>query len=625
MLREGKENRRRRKKLRAGAKEAMTEERKAEAALVRRLGEDPQKGMEEAVGKYTGLLWTLASSYLENPEDVKECVNEAFMALYEHRERYNPMLGSLTAFLGGIVRNIAVSRFRKNALREGVRLKEDPIDPTDCIAQAETSADVEQAIACLKPEDGEIIRKKYYGGMTVQEIAASMGLPYETVKKRHQRILRKLKKLLMVLVILSTLIAMTACAYMMLRYFGIVPGYGVSTDPKAPVYVLESPPERRGGYTIENAFLLNRRLYIRIRTEREINDMLAHAEGLMIEGETWGACGFSMAQCPEGGTLLELDYAWEEPESPPLGVLPENEKSTEGYSSAETLDISLNLDGTPVEFELVKPEVEEVEAHSHEIGRHGGLLAIPRLEDGRLIVGIYALNTGEETILTNLLRGVHMEGLTGVVTVEDEEGREQEGECLYKASLNNGKFFYDWDFGPAEPGRYHLHVPYVYLSAPLEETIEFELDLEQNSWESWTVPVMGGTLSLEDFRRIDPPLGELIEGSSITAEEGCRYWALKLRYESEEDLTLTSCLTSKAASAVEEEFRQARLEGHELEKESCHVTSLTCLPEENCVEMLLAAWPECPSKVRLEVKGPLSLRWDHSFDLPLKVKEESGK
>lgn len=603
----------------------MTEERKAEAALVKRLGEDPQKGMEEAVGKYTGLLWTLASSYLENPEDVKECVNEAFMALYENRERYNPTLGSLKAFLGGIVKNIAVSRFRKNAVREGLRLKEDPVDPTDCIAQAETSADVERAIASLKPEDGEIIRKKYYGGMTVQEIALSMGLPYETVKKRHQRILRKLQKLLMVLVILGALILMTACAYMMLRYFGIVPGYGVSTDPRSPVYVLESSPKRRGDYTIENAFLLDRRLYIRIRTEREINDMLSHAENLLIEGETWGPCGFSMVQCPEGGTLLELDYAWEEPESPPLGALPESSDSVEGYGEMETLDIALNLDGTPVEFELIKPEIEEIEAHSHEIGRHGGLLAIPRIEDGRLVVGIYALNTGEESIMTSLLRGVHMEGLTGTVTVEDEEGRELEGECQYAASLNNGKFFYDWDFGPAEPGKYHLHVPYVYLSAPLEETIEFELDLAQNGWESWTVPVMGGTLSLDDFRRIHPLQGELIEGSSTIAEEGCRYWALKLRYEPEEDLTLTSCLTTKAASAAEEAFRQAQLEGRELERESFHVSSLTYLPEENCVEMLLAAWPESPSKVRLEVKGPLSLRWNRSFDLPLKVREESGK
>lgn len=626
MLREGKENRRKWKIPHAGEKEAMTEERKAEAALIKRLVEDPQRGMEEAVEKYTGLLWTLAGSYLENPEDIKECVNEAFMALYENRERYNPTLGSLKAFLGGIVKNIAVSRFRKNAVREGLRLNGDPVDPTDCIAQAETSADIERAIAALKPEDGEIIRKKYYGGMTVQEIAQSMGLPYETVKKRHQRILRKLQKLLMVLIILGALILMTACAYMMLRYFGIVPGYGVSTDPRSPVYVLASSPERCRDCTIENAFLLDRSLYIRIKTECEINEMLSHVDNLLIEGKTWSPCGFSMVQCPEGGTLLELDYAWEEPEGPPLGALPESSDSAEGYGSMETLDITLNLDGTLIEFELVKPEIEEIRAYSHEIGRHGGLLAIPRIEDGRLLVGIYALNTGEESIMTSLLRGVHMEGLTGTVTVEDKEGRKLEGECQYEASLNNGKFFYDWDFGPAEPGEYDLHVPYVYLSAPLEETIEFELDLEQDSWESWAVPVTGGTLSLENFRRIYPLQGEVIEGSDMIAEEGCRYWALKLRYEPEEDLTLTSCLITKATSTTEEEeVQRAQLEGRELERESFRISSLTDLPEENCVEILLAAWPESPSKVRLEVKGPLSLRWNRSFDLPLTVKEEPGK
>ena len=51
MLREGKENRRKWKIPHAGEKEAMTEERKAEAALIKRLVEDPQRGMEEAVEK----------------------------------------------------------------------------------------------------------------------------------------------------------------------------------------------------------------------------------------------------------------------------------------------------------------------------------------------------------------------------------------------------------------------------------------------------------------------------------------------------------------------------------------------------------------------------------------------
>ena len=54
--------------------------------------------------------------------------------------------------------------------------------------------DLEEAIASLKPEEAELIRMKYFDGMTIREIAASLNLPYETVKKRHQRSLHKLRR-----------------------------------------------------------------------------------------------------------------------------------------------------------------------------------------------------------------------------------------------------------------------------------------------------------------------------------------------------------------------------------------------------------------------------------------------
>lgn len=62
-------------------------------------------------------------------------------------------------------------------------------------------------MAVLKPEDLDIIRMKYYGGMTIQEIADSLGLPYETVKKRHQRSLSKMHlAMIAVLVLLLALL-----------------------------------------------------------------------------------------------------------------------------------------------------------------------------------------------------------------------------------------------------------------------------------------------------------------------------------------------------------------------------------------------------------------------------------
>ena len=99
---------------------------------------------------------------------------------------------------------------------------------------------MERALAALDPADQEILRLKYYQGMTAREIAVSLGIPYETVKKRHQRGLKKLLRLLALGLVIAVLAAaLAACAYLILRHLGFVPGYGVNASQELPLYTLE--------------------------------------------------------------------------------------------------------------------------------------------------------------------------------------------------------------------------------------------------------------------------------------------------------------------------------------------------------------------------------------------------
>lgn len=79
------------------------------------------------------------------------------------------------------------------------------------IAKAELRTDIERAMKFLKPNELQVIRMKYYDGMSVREIAESLDLPYETVKKRHQRSILKLGKSLMITLVL--IFILTACVY----------------------------------------------------------------------------------------------------------------------------------------------------------------------------------------------------------------------------------------------------------------------------------------------------------------------------------------------------------------------------------------------------------------------------
>ena len=172
----------------------------------------------ELFRQYGPLIWKIVSAYLDNPDDIQECVNDTFCELYLHSERYDPEKGSYAAFLSAAARNKAIDKYRKNLIlssgfpsvsanpgfrrtpgavsgtaEKRLALEEFPA-PDDMAEKIAQRLDLEEAIASLKPKDAELIRMKYFDGMTIREISASLELPYETVKKRHQRALHKLRR-----------------------------------------------------------------------------------------------------------------------------------------------------------------------------------------------------------------------------------------------------------------------------------------------------------------------------------------------------------------------------------------------------------------------------------------------
>ena len=175
-------------------------------------------------------------------------------------------------------------------------------------------------------------------------------------------------------------------------------------------------------------------------------------------------------------------------------------------------------------------------------------------------------------------------------------------------------------------------MPYVYLTAPLEEPVTLRIDLQRGTWDEQKYPAPGGTLSIEDCQPLEVPLGEPIPGGGgpFTVREDTRLWTLRVRYEPSEDLVMTGCLL---APAEEMEVRSKVLydiaTGEDGTYVPLNVSGLHCDPvsygeEDNVVEMIIEGWDGCfdPANVLLTVSEPLSMRWERSFNLPLTVKPE---
>lgn len=162
--------------------------------LLTLLEQDPEQGFQSLREQYWGVLQHTAAQRISGVDDVRECVHETLTDFYFQRERFDGTKGSLRAYLTAIVDRKAIQRFwdaqhRRLAEEEAMG---DPEEPADW----EQSALLHEALAELPQPDRQVLELRYFHGYTAREIAAALGLEHETVKKRQQRALKKLLRLM---------------------------------------------------------------------------------------------------------------------------------------------------------------------------------------------------------------------------------------------------------------------------------------------------------------------------------------------------------------------------------------------------------------------------------------------
>lgn len=465
---------------------------RTEEELLQLLEQDPEEGMAALLEEYSGLLWAAAASRLKDPEDIRECVSEAFTEFYLHRQRFQPERGSLKGYLAAIALRCAQRRYRKNQRWAEAGQQREESHQEDFQEQVEWKADLEQALSSLDPLEEKILRMKYFGGMTAKEIAASLGLPYETVKKRHQRGVKKLGKILGIGFVVAALLALlAACAYLVLRHFGLVPGYGVNTSQEEPAYVLETgfvQETEEGEIHVEDAWWMNETLIVDLK--------IYDAESAW---SNWQVEGLEQIRNFVISTERRTQEGMKEQRLICQGSLPEE--------TGEELPLTLLLNGEEIPFRLSAAEETELQQAGFYWldGENGGLLAVPRLEYGDLFVTIYPLNPEGITTYPNLVTGVW--GGYGVqrqpVTVVAPDGSVLEGEADFSTPFE-GSSSLDWYFGPAESGEYTLQVPYLFQREEEPDPVVFELELTGEETEpGLSFELLGGTLTIDRVVPLD--------------------------------------------------------------------------------------------------------------------------
>ncbi len=135
--------------------------------------------------------WVLgaARKVLRDPAMAEEVMQEVMLEVWRRASRFDPALGSGTAWVMTLAHRRAVDRVRSersHADRE-LRAATAVIDYDDVTEAVEASLErerVRRCLASLTPLQRECVSLAYYGGYTYAEVAGLLGVPAGTVKTR---------------------------------------------------------------------------------------------------------------------------------------------------------------------------------------------------------------------------------------------------------------------------------------------------------------------------------------------------------------------------------------------------------------------------------------------------------
>jgi RNA polymerase sigma-70 factor (ECF subfamily) len=170
-------------------------------ALIEQIKLRDQEAMVTLHSRYADLMYSIAYRVLEDSLSAEECVQDAFMKVWQSASQYDTQRGTLVAWLIGITRNVAIDRLRQRRRQMPTPQQQLPDDsqteltynlPNDW-QDRERANSLRFAVQSLPPEQRQVIELSYFGGMSQSDISEALKLPLGTVKTRMRLGMQKLR------------------------------------------------------------------------------------------------------------------------------------------------------------------------------------------------------------------------------------------------------------------------------------------------------------------------------------------------------------------------------------------------------------------------------------------------
>jgi RNA polymerase sigma-70 factor, ECF subfamily len=169
------------------------------SALLHRAARGDDAAVRECLARFGPIVWGLARRLSPTRADAEDAVQEIFLDLWAHGDRYDATRASEEAFVAVISRRRLIDRRRRTSRRpvlepiEAAAEAAAPGDSAELVAEAALAA---RAMAGLGQEQREVLRLSVAQGLTQEEIAAQTGMALGTVKSHARRGLLRIRSIL---------------------------------------------------------------------------------------------------------------------------------------------------------------------------------------------------------------------------------------------------------------------------------------------------------------------------------------------------------------------------------------------------------------------------------------------
>jgi RNA polymerase sigma-70 factor (ECF subfamily) len=170
----------------------------AEAILAARLVAGDEDALAETFDRYATTVLAAARRVVGSGISAEDVVQDVFVTLWLHPDRYDAARGSLRTFLTTLAHHRAVDIVRSELRRMGRERLSARLIPEQRVASDDADARavadvVRDAVNLLPCEQRQVVELAYFKGLSYRDVAATAGIPEGTAKSRLRLALARLE------------------------------------------------------------------------------------------------------------------------------------------------------------------------------------------------------------------------------------------------------------------------------------------------------------------------------------------------------------------------------------------------------------------------------------------------